>query len=199
MRCPQFLLSLAAFLALWSPLAADDFAAGQKAYEVGNYETALGVWQPLAEAGDSRAQFGLGTMYANGFGVPLDDAQAFHWLGLSAEQEYAQAQYKLGVMHQNGWGVPMNDEQAAAWYKRAAEHGLTDAQVALGRIYAASYGEFFDPVEAYKWFSIASELNDMNAVSKCADVAKTLSPEQIAQTDLLVSEWLQAHASLLEE
>jgi len=193
------MLSLTANLFLWSPFAAADFDAGQKAYGIGDYETALREWQPLAEAGDKRAQFGLGTMYANGFGVALDDAQAFHWLELSAAQEYAEAQYKLGVMHQNGWGVPMSDKEAAGWFGRAAELGHTDAQIALGRICAASYGDFFDPVTAYKWFAIAVKLNDMDAVNKLADVAKELSPEQIAQADVLVSEWLQAHASSQEE
>ncbi|MGB5580334.1 MAG: tetratricopeptide repeat protein, partial [Woeseia sp.] len=182
-----------------SPMAAADFKAGQTAYEAGDYETALAQWQPLADAGDPRAQFGLGTMYASGFGVALDDAQAFHWLGLAAEQGNVQAQYQLGVMHQNGWGVPMSSEQAADWFVQAAEQGLTDAQVALGQIYAAEYDGLFDAAKSYQWLAIAAKLGDLNATNKRDDIARKLSAEQIEEADLAVTEWLTAHPSLRAE
>ena len=53
-----------------------DIAKGQVAYDSGDYQTAIAEWQPLAEAGQAAGQFGMGLIYANGFGVALDDAQA---------------------------------------------------------------------------------------------------------------------------
>ena len=49
-----------------------------------------------AEAGDADAQFTLGGMYADGTGVPQDDAEAVRWYRLAAAQGLAFAQYSLG-------------------------------------------------------------------------------------------------------
>lgn len=183
-----------ALVAMLSPtLVFADVDAGFAAYKAGDYETALNEWQPLAEAGDPRAQFGLGSLYADGFGVPMDDVQALDWFGRAAEQGNANAQYRLGVMHQNGWGVPMSDESAAVWYEKAAEQGFTEAQIALGQAYAASYSSLFDPVKAYKWFAVAMELDDHGAKVKLEEIAGQLSAVQIEQAKQLASEWLQAY------
>ena len=53
-----------------------DYQAGVKAYERGDYETALQEWQPLAEEGNPKAQFHLGQMYAKGNGIPKNDEEA---------------------------------------------------------------------------------------------------------------------------
>ena len=45
-----------------------------------------------AEQGDAEAQIDLGLRYANGEGVPQDDAEAVRWFRLAAEQENADAQ-----------------------------------------------------------------------------------------------------------
>lgn len=185
--------TLCAVAVLLPALAAADVDAGFAAYKSGDYETALKEWQPLAEAGDARAQFGLGALYADGFGVPMDDVQALDWFGRAAEQGNANAQYRLGVMHQNGWGVPMSDESASGWYQKAAEQGFTQAQVALGQVYAASYSALFDPVKAYQWFAVAMELDDIDGKVKLEEIAPQLSPEQTEQAKQLTNEWLQAH------
>ena len=57
-----------------------------------------------AEQGNASAQFELGLMYANGVGVPQDDAEAVKWYRLAAEQGYASAQLELGRMYANGAG-----------------------------------------------------------------------------------------------
>ena len=47
-------------------------------------------WSGLAaEQGNESAQYNLGNMYANGRGVPKDDAEAVRWYRLVAEQGYA--------------------------------------------------------------------------------------------------------------
>ena len=48
------------------------FDTGWQAYQRGDFSAALEEWQPLAEAGDSRAIFNLGTMYDEGKGVVRD-------------------------------------------------------------------------------------------------------------------------------
>ena len=41
-----------------------DFQEGEDAYNRGEYETALKKFLPLAEQGDAKAQYNLGSMYA---------------------------------------------------------------------------------------------------------------------------------------
>ena len=62
-------------------------------------------------------------MYANGRGVPRDDAEAVRWYRKAAYRDYLPAQYSLGVMYANGRGVPRDEAQAMRWYRTAAEQG----------------------------------------------------------------------------
>ncbi len=64
------------------------------------------AYRLAAEQGDASAQFSLGFMYANGYGVPKDDQAAVQWYRLAEEQGHAKAQSNLGVMYEKGRGVP---------------------------------------------------------------------------------------------
>ena len=77
----------------------------------------------LAEQGDALAQYGVGVMYANGEGVPEDDAEAVRWYRMAAEQGDALAQTSLGTMYADGEGVPENYVLAYAWLNLAAAQG----------------------------------------------------------------------------
>ncbi|MCK5237299.1 MAG: ankyrin repeat domain-containing protein, partial [Deltaproteobacteria bacterium] len=61
---------------------------GIKAYENGDYKTALKEFRKAAKAGDAGAQFYLGRMYYNGEGVSQDYEEAVKWFSKSAEQGY---------------------------------------------------------------------------------------------------------------
>ncbi len=52
--------------------------------------------------GDAVAQYNLGWMYANGNGVPQDDAEAVKWYKKAAEQGDADAQFNLDIMYAVG-------------------------------------------------------------------------------------------------
>ncbi len=189
---------IATLLLFFAPVAwGADFATGQHAYDSGDYETALAEWQPLAEAGDASGQFGLGLLYANGFGVDLDDTQALRWYGLAAEQGHAQAQCNLAVMYANGWGVPQNDDEAFKWYILAAEQGVVEAQSAVAKMYLRGFGVAQDNVQAHKWFNIAAELGDFGAASDRDELTPKMSPEQVAEATSLATAWLEAHPGLL--
>ena len=114
-----FLLLL---LTLHSVLAAD-FKKGLAAARKGDFETAMKEWRPLAEQGDSYAQYNLGLMYDKGDGVVEDDTQAVYWYRKSAEQGNAQGQHSLGLMYDYGLGVIEDDTQAVYWFRKAAEQG----------------------------------------------------------------------------
>ena len=84
-------------------------------------------WQERAEAGSAFAQANLGIMYAQGEGVPEDDAEAVKWFRLAAEQGHAAAQYSLGVMYAAGDGVPQSYITAHAWWNIASASGHGNA------------------------------------------------------------------------
>lgn len=174
-----------------------DFAKGQQAYDSGDYETAIAEWQPLAEAGDADGQFGMGLLYANGFGVPLDDMEALKWYGLAAEQNHANAQCNLAVMYANGWGVTQSDDEAFKWYILAAEQGVAEAQTAVAKMYLRGFGVVQDNVQAHKWFSIAAELGDFGAASRRDDLTPKMSAEEVAEASGLATTWLEEHPGLL--
>ena len=114
-----FLLLL---LTLHSVLAAD-FKKGLDAAKKGNFETALKEWRPLAEQGDSYAQYNLGLMYDYGEGVIEDDTQAVYWFRKAAEQGHTKGQYSIGYMYASGRGIAKDDTQAVYWFRKAAEQG----------------------------------------------------------------------------
>ena len=117
----------------------------------------------LAEQGDAEAQFNLGFMYANGEGIPQDDAEAVRWFRLAAEQGHAEGQHSLGAMYYRGRGVREDDAEAARWYRLAADQGNAEAQLALGVMYATGAGVLKDDAEAARWVRLAAEQGDANA------------------------------------
>ena len=174
-----------------------DFAKGQAAYDTGDYEAARLEWQPLADEGVADGQFGIGLLYASGYGVPLDDDQAFKWYSLAAEQGHPDAQCNLAVMHANGWSVPQSDELAFKWYSLAAEQGVTPAQISLGRMYSGGFGAAQDDVQAHMWFTIATELGDISAPTKRDVLAGRMSATDISAADTLANTWMEQHQNLL--
>ena len=170
--------------------AAADVQTGMDAYDIGDYETALAECQPAAESGDAIAQFCIGRMYANGFGVAMDDALALKWYGLAADQGHAEALYNLGVMHSNGWGVPMDDSAAAAFFAKAADLGSPLAQMSLANLCRNGRGVELDLAEAYKWYTIAAELGNMNASFKLDELVIDITEEERQRATASAEEWL---------
>ena len=63
---PKVLISLFLWVALLTPVAAQDYDAGMRAYRAKDYAGAVRQWTPLAKQGIARAQNSLGYMYAAG-------------------------------------------------------------------------------------------------------------------------------------
>jgi len=103
------------------------FDAGVAAAARGDFAAAVVLYQQAADKGDSRAEFILGVMYANGQGVPQDLAAAANWYAKAADAGEAGAQYSLGVMYRDGQGVPQDADKAAYWFGRAANPDLAQA------------------------------------------------------------------------
>jgi TPR repeat protein len=131
--------------------------AGHAALINGDYKTAMEKLRPLAEEGVPSAQFMLGNLYTDGYGVSQDYKEAVKWYTLAAEQGYASAQYNLGVMYRQGKGVTQNDKEAVKWTRLAAEQGHSKAQYNLGVMYFTGEVVPQNDKEAVKWYRLAAE------------------------------------------
>ena len=108
-------------LCLWAlGAAADPWEDATAAYNRGDYAAALRLVRPLADQGDSQAQYNLGVLYHNGKGVPQDYSEAVKWYRKAAGQGVDAAQYNLGLMYSDGQGVPQDYVLAHMWENLAA-------------------------------------------------------------------------------
>lgn len=192
MRNLYRILPIAALALSPCALFAGDLEKGMEAFNVGDYETSLAECQPLADEGNAAAQFCVGRLYANGFGVPMDDVQALHWYGAAAEQGHAEAQHSLGVMHANGWGVEMNDDRAADYYRLSAVQGFVPAVMSLAQICHRGMGVKEDVVDAYAWYIVGAELGNMDAELRRDAAAEDLTSEEQASGQQMAEERLEA-------
>lgn len=113
-----------------------DFDTGNEAYKRGDYETALKEWGPLADAGNADAQYWIGILYANGYGVTQDGKEAARWYRAAAEYGRIDAYYNLYFLYLAGMGGVRQDyQEAVKWLRRGALYGDADCQYDLAQYY----------------------------------------------------------------
>src|SRR5579862_6791832 len=144
-------------LALAGPAAATELDDAVAAAHRGDYATALLGLSPLAERGDARAQFDIGFMHAQGWGVPRDLAEAIKWYRKAANQGLQVAQHFLGMAYAKGEGVQPDAAEAARWFARAATQGFSAAQYMLGLMTWKGQGVPEDLVRAYALFVLSGQ------------------------------------------
>ena len=120
-------------LAFWAgAVNAAEIETAVRAYERGDYSSALVSFHTLARQGNSRAQHYLGEMYANGHGVPQETETALRWYEEAAQGGEREAQLLLGSLYADGvWGVRQDRTKAYAWLSVAASKG--DSRAATRR------------------------------------------------------------------
>jgi len=79
-------ISAGLLLCLQGNVMASSLYDGVIAYNSGKYEKAYQLWATLAQEGDHRAQYNLGTLYNTGKGVPQNEAEAIKWFQMAADQ-----------------------------------------------------------------------------------------------------------------
>jgi uncharacterized protein len=127
MSC-KYLFGAALLIATAVPLSAQSVRAGIEAWQQADYAGAVAIWRPLAEKGDSDAQFNLGQAYRLGRGVPTNLSAAKTWFERAAGQGHVDAQTTLGLL------LFQNGEQAEGlkWLRKAAEQGEPRALLVYG-------------------------------------------------------------------
>ena len=77
--------------------------------------------------------------------------------------------------------------------ERAAAGGTSEALYQLGLIYSTGNGVPQDYVIAHKWFNLAAMNGSREARGIRAEIARDMTPEQIAEAQRLAREWRQTH------
>ena len=163
---------------------------GRAAYKQKDYQTALKLWQPLADQGNAEAQSNICTMYFYGEGVKRDYAEARRWCLEAAYQDNVAAQYKLGRIYViGGQGVTQDYAEAMKWYRKAAYQGDAEARFNIGWMYKDGLGVKQDYVQTYLWFSLAVAAGEKSAVKELDLIAAEMTSEQIAEGERLAAEW----------
>ena len=151
-----FILLIALTLSSQTVSANGQFADAYKAAQSGNYTKAIQLWTPLAEQGQSAAQYALGWLYESGQGTAQSYSKAAYWYRKAAEQGDLAAQYVLATMYENGTGVPLDIKQAVQWYLKAANKGDAIAQFKLGTYFRNGKGIAQSDRESFFWFNKAA-------------------------------------------
>lgn len=142
------LLSVVSALTLMfmvGPAISADIDDGVQAFRAGQFERAWRLLEPLAESGDSTAQYIVGVMYDHGFVRDRDYAKAAEWFGRAARQGNSKAAFNLGLLYWRGadaeaGSLAQDPAKAAKWLSQAADAGFAMAQQILAEMYLDGRG-----------------------------------------------------------
>jgi TonB family protein len=164
-----------------------------------DYSEAAVWWRKAADAGNLEAQYDLALSYAEGRGVPRDDAEAVKWFRRATEgyrkaasAGNGAAQTVLGNIYARGHGVTRDYAEAVGWWRKAADVGNPAAQYSLGLAYAQGQGVEQDLVLAHMWLTLSAAIPSESLelrTKERLDIAKQLTPQQLAESQRLAREW----------
>jgi|GEM_PF-2769696 len=138
-------------------------------------------YEKAAKQGNVTAQNNLGTLYANGVGVPKNPRKAAYWYKKAADQGNATAQNNLGIQYQEGQGVARNARVAADWFSKAANQGNAQAQYNLSVLYAHGDGRPRSLVISYALYLLATRPAPTNGPDRAGPSAHASVPGMTEQ------------------
>jgi len=99
-----------------------------------NRAQAVAFFRLAAAQGLDEAQFELGRVYNNGFGVASEEAEALRWFHLAAAQGHPEALSRVAACHEKGLGVAADAAEAICWHRRAHVAGCELAAEDIERL-----------------------------------------------------------------
>ena len=129
----------------WSELGI--FWRDQKSEEAD--KRAFECFKMAAKEGDACGISNLGLCYEHGYGVKVDNRQAYWLYKQAVEYEYVPAYSHLGDCYVFGKGTGIDLEEAFKYYMFAAEHGYVPAELRVGRAYELGQGTEKNTKEAW--------------------------------------------------
>ena len=105
---------------------------GRDAITAKKYSEALRWFRMAADQGSGFAQYNIGFLYMNGWGVTQNYAEAMRWFRMAADQGITAAESNIGWMVARGEGVTKDCSIARQWLEKAAAAGDASAKNNLG-------------------------------------------------------------------
>jgi hypothetical protein len=114
------------------PALALDIDDAVHAMREGNFAEAYCILRPHADSGDAEAQYNIGWMYLNGYGLAINDSLALEWWQRAADQGHIDAIFSMAMLYSLGEGQVKKDmDRAIDLYLVAAEDGHEDARLII--------------------------------------------------------------------
>ena len=127
-----------------------------KRFQEGDYQKALQLAQPVANADNPYALHLVGYIYERGLAGARDLKKARHYYQRAAEMGYVDAEVSLGLLLVATARAEADYALAVGWFKRAASKGDMRAIARLGTLYAEGLGVPRDDVLAMSLFEQAA-------------------------------------------
>ena len=128
----RFITTLFLLLSFGALQAEEDDPAATEAMRAGNYAIAYSIWQPKAQAGDADAQYNIGWLYHNGYGLAINDKQASFWWQQATAQGHIDARFALAALYTHGGrGVQKDIDKAIPLYIDSLGNDDEDARLVL--------------------------------------------------------------------
>ena len=123
---------IAALALLCGTVSASDIDDAIQSMRAGDFAEAYCILKPYAERGDAEAQYNIGWMYLNGYGLAMNDSLALEWWQRASDQGYTDASFSIAMLYSLGEGQVRKDmDKAIDYYLLAAEAGHEDARQIL--------------------------------------------------------------------
>ncbi len=102
-----------------------DFELGLEAFNLGKYDRALQILQPIAAKENAEAQCILGNIYHLGLGVKQDLNKAVYWYQKSSDRGYGVASNNLaGILIAGENGIKKDLFLAKKLYQKVLQQGF---------------------------------------------------------------------------
>ena len=138
--------------------------ANDESYPLEERDEAAEQLEQLADAGDTHAQYIIGTAYRDGGLLIPDTVKAQKLLERAAEQDLDVAQYALGKLYLSDDADVHDSAKGIYWLKRSADNGNDFAAYRLGKEYLSGKNVPKDASTAAEYLRQAA--NDGNAYAQ---------------------------------
>jgi uncharacterized protein len=116
----------------YGPVLAGDIEDAIHSMRAGDFAEAYCILKPYAENGDAEAQYNIGWMYLNGYGLAMNDSLALEWWQRASDQGYTDASFSIAMLYSLGEGQVKKDmDKAIDYYLLAVRAGHEDASMII--------------------------------------------------------------------
>jgi uncharacterized protein len=130
------------------------------------------AYRKAADAGNTAAMVGLGTLLANGNGIKKNETEARILFEKAANAGNVMAMSNLAALYGAGIGVAVDFATSRNWYEKAAAANSGEAMYQLGLMTQDGDGSQKDDAVAKAWFEKAAAHNHGGAIERLGAYAE---------------------------